>query len=71
MSRGRWKREHELPSFPFHCYTNPFHLLERFAEEALLSAFRPRTGELMLIKKTKLHGVSFVNTCCEPFPVGA
>jgi hypothetical protein len=23
MSRGRWKREHELPSFPFHCYTNP------------------------------------------------
>ena len=19
MSRGRWKREHELPSFPFHC----------------------------------------------------
>jgi hypothetical protein len=23
MSRGRWKREHELPSFPFHCYTHP------------------------------------------------
>jgi hypothetical protein len=23
MSRGRWKREHELPRFPFHCYTNP------------------------------------------------
>src|SRR5215218_9835383 len=24
MSRGRWKQEHELPSFPFHCYTNPY-----------------------------------------------
>jgi hypothetical protein len=23
MRRGTWKREHELPSFPFHCYTNP------------------------------------------------
>ena len=22
MRRGRWKREHELPRFPFHCYTN-------------------------------------------------
>jgi hypothetical protein len=27
MSRGRWKREHELPSFPFHCYTNPGYTL--------------------------------------------
>ena len=23
MRRGTWKRKHERPSFPFHCYTNP------------------------------------------------
>ena len=23
MGRERWKWEHTLPRFPFHCYTNP------------------------------------------------
>src|SRR5712671_4255286 len=30
MGRERWKREHILPRFPFHCYTNPY-IMEFFA----------------------------------------
>ena len=30
MGRERRKREHALPRFPFHCYTNPY---DRLREE--------------------------------------
>jgi hypothetical protein len=56
MSRGRWKREHELPSFPFHCYTNPYHVakellvgtVQKFLQsERLRSSWRVKHSRLL------------------------